>query len=284
MKKTIAIFLAVVMCISLAGCKSKAQKVDDMILSIGEITLDSEETLAEVRDAYSQLDDEDKAAVENYTLLEDLEREFLVLSVENQISQIGKVTLDSEEAIESARSAYDDLDEIGKQSVDNYSVLEEVENELKVFLVPKAIENCKEEFKNYNFDEGLSILREYKDIMTDEELLECMEVYGQWYIFTIVERNLIDQLKNPSSYSRVGGESTIRNVQDVYENDDYILEHSTHYVSCKIQYQATNSFGGYVTQNYSDLYFFTINLDTLTLDDIMSNKVLSYTRVMEQFG
>lgn len=55
-----------------------------------------------------------------------------VAKVENKIEAIGKVTVDSEDAITAARAAYDKLSDSEKELVENLDVLEKAEADLKV--------------------------------------------------------------------------------------------------------------------------------------------------------
>lgn len=72
MKKVVALILCTVMLMSFCACgKSKeAQNVDDLILAIGEVSIDSASKIKTAEDAYEALSDKDKEKVENYSILE----------------------------------------------------------------------------------------------------------------------------------------------------------------------------------------------------------------------
>lgn len=76
MKKTIAILLALCLCIGLCACgadakkSAEAQKADELILAIGEVSLDSESAILAAKAYYDTLTDEQKAQVENVAVLE----------------------------------------------------------------------------------------------------------------------------------------------------------------------------------------------------------------------
>lgn len=73
MKKVIVISLLLCLCLSLCACgKSKAaQAVDDLILSIGDVTLSDKNTINDTKNQYDQLSEKEKQSIENYELLEE---------------------------------------------------------------------------------------------------------------------------------------------------------------------------------------------------------------------
>jgi|GEM_PF-1130122 len=114
--------------------------VEQKIDAIGKVTLDSATAINEARTAYDALEEDAKQYVSNYetltnaeaTLKQLLEAEDAALAdVIQKINDIGTVTLDSEDAINAARSAYDKLSDANKAKVTNYSVLTDAEAALK---------------------------------------------------------------------------------------------------------------------------------------------------------
>lgn len=93
MKKVCCLILSAVMLLSLSACgKSKeAAKVDDLILSIGEVSLESNEAIVAAEDAYNTLTDKDKADVEHYSDLKEAKSEFeniLYTSIADDLSEM----------------------------------------------------------------------------------------------------------------------------------------------------------------------------------------------------
>lgn len=133
MKRLIACLLAAVMCLALAACgvSEEVRSAEDMIAAIGEVTLESEEAIAAAESAYDALPDADKNKVSNYADLTAAREAFdaalndaaAAADVEQLISAIGEVTLESEEAIVTAEKAYDALSEGGKAYVVSYADL-----------------------------------------------------------------------------------------------------------------------------------------------------------------
>ena len=125
-----------------AKAQADAAMVDALIAAIGEVTLDSEADIAVARAAYDELDDAAKAYVTGLETLEIAEATLDALKdaaeaeaalkaaaaeVDALIAAIGDVTLDSEDAITAARTAYDALDDAAKAYVTELATLESAE-------------------------------------------------------------------------------------------------------------------------------------------------------------
>lgn len=116
MKKLMAFMLAAALALSLAACggKSEAAKaVDQMISEIGEVTVNSGGHISAAEEAVAALDEKDRQQLENLDSLEKAREtcDSLILEseadkIEEVISAIGTVTLDSGDAISAAANAY----------------------------------------------------------------------------------------------------------------------------------------------------------------------------------
>ncbi len=124
----------------------EVEAVIEKIDAIGTVTLNSKEAIEAARAAYDALTAEQKELVENYETLTEAEAELKELqdaagqaeldqaaakAVDDKIAAIGTVTLESEEAIEAARAAYDALTADQKKLVENYETLTKAEAALK---------------------------------------------------------------------------------------------------------------------------------------------------------
>ena len=107
MKKTIVIFLAVCLCIGLCACggnseptepvkSTEAQKADELILAIGEVSLEKESAVLAAKVYYDTLTDEQRAQVENVALLEAAAAELDALKKEGEYADIYEKALDYE--------------------------------------------------------------------------------------------------------------------------------------------------------------------------------------------
>ena len=89
MKRTVALLLVLCLCASLCACgKSKAaRKADDLILAIGEVTIDSEEAINAALTYYNTLNDEQKMEVEHHPVLMAAQKQFLNIKLNHLIEQ-----------------------------------------------------------------------------------------------------------------------------------------------------------------------------------------------------
>ena len=147
-----------------------AASVSSAITAIGEVTLDKRGVVAAARAAYDTLSDVQKSLVTNYSDLQAAESRIAALVKEaadkaeadkaeqakqealktkaqplvDAIAAIGEVTLDSEEAITAARSAYEALEADVKEKVTNLSDLVIAEKDLAALkAAKKAAEDLK---------------------------------------------------------------------------------------------------------------------------------------------
>lgn len=136
MKKYSILLLALMMCFVLTACKSEAAKnADNLISEIGKVTLDSESKIVEAEKAVAALEEKDKEQIEYEQVLLDARVQYDELvkekeALEDSISAIGTVTLESEAAITAARKLYDSKDADTQKRVSNYSELEVAEDAL----------------------------------------------------------------------------------------------------------------------------------------------------------
>lgn len=107
MKKALSFLLVLAMCLTLCACgKSKAAaKVEELISTIGEVSLESKTAIDEAQKAFDALSADEKAAVENYFVLveslnafkqlEELEKQRLLEEAEKEKYTYGKKAYDS---------------------------------------------------------------------------------------------------------------------------------------------------------------------------------------------
>lgn len=70
MKKTISLLICFCLLFSLVGCgNTEVSKAETLIENIGEISLDSEQSIIEAEMYYETLTDDEKSKVSNYSVL-----------------------------------------------------------------------------------------------------------------------------------------------------------------------------------------------------------------------
>ena len=138
-----------VVALSLTGCSligpdSQTQSVIDAINAIGEVTLSSEQSIDAAKNAYDELNDNQRQKVDNIETLTSAESKLAELKedkaredkakadeVTSAIDAIGDVTLDKEDQVAQARSSYDALSSDQKQLVSNYQTLSAAEEQIE---------------------------------------------------------------------------------------------------------------------------------------------------------
>ena len=129
--------------------QAAADAVIEKIAAIGEVTLESEETIAAARAAYEALTEAQQARVSNYATLTAAETTYAKLVQDKadqdaadaliaKIDAIGEVTLDSKSAIDEARAAYDKLTAAQQAKVSNYAALTAAETTYAKLVQDKA--------------------------------------------------------------------------------------------------------------------------------------------------
>lgn len=161
--------------------KAAAEAVEEKISAIGTVTEDSGNAIANARSAYDALTEDQKQLVTNLSVLQKAEADYAQIvknagdeaaanAVEEKISSIGTVTLESKSAIENARSAYEALSAVQKALVENLSILESAEAKLYELQKAEKIENV--------FDATGT----YLDNLVKEHGLIVGSVGGEWIV------------------------------------------------------------------------------------------------------
>ena len=120
--------------------REAAAAVAALIEGIGNVTLASGDAIQAARKAYDALTETQKALVGNYETLTAAEKTYASLvadrdaakAVTDLIAKLGTVTLDSGDAIQAARKAYDALTDAQKALVTNYETLTAARKNLRV--------------------------------------------------------------------------------------------------------------------------------------------------------
>ena len=137
MKRLLSLILALVMSFSLCACgKSDAVKnAEALIDAIGDITVNSGDSISLALDAYNALTAEEKAKVENLATLTSSK----VSYVECLIEKIGSVSAESEADIVLAETMYNALSNEEKLDVENSAILTSARESYEYILKVKAL-------------------------------------------------------------------------------------------------------------------------------------------------
>lgn len=148
MKRFLAIAMLIVLCLSFAACGQTegAKNADAMIAALGEITLASGDALEDAQAAVSVLSEKEQESLQNLSLLKQAQLTYDGLvddhlaPVEQAISAIGTVSVDSADAVAAARSMFDGLEAKFQGLVENAADLTAAETALAACQVAHAEE------------------------------------------------------------------------------------------------------------------------------------------------
>lgn len=157
MKKIIGLFLAALLCLSLVGCmrntvaeRTVAERADNLILEIGNVSLSSKQKILDAERAVDELEEDDYAKLKNLHILqqarsdydtmvaEKIKREISIL--ESSITKSGSVNLKMEPQIRTARKNYNRASEEIKSKITNLHILEAAEDELSRLKAQNVVE------------------------------------------------------------------------------------------------------------------------------------------------
>lgn len=139
MKKGIALLLILTFLFSLSGCQSaEAKKTDELIATIGDVTLDSGAAIAQAEEAYAALSDKDKEGVKKSDNLRVARKTYdnmvAAKEVDALISALGEADFSLVPALKDARNAYNALNDNAKSYVTTLDKLEYTEKAMEDIL------------------------------------------------------------------------------------------------------------------------------------------------------
>lgn len=162
-KRYFALILAAILCICFSACgKSQAAiDADNLISAIGTVDLNSGPAIEAAEKAVAALEDKDLEQIEYKQILagaratyDELVKQAQIAKVEDAISAIGTVTLDSGNAIEAARNAYDESPSDIRKAVQNFSVLKDAEARLVTLQAAKEVSDLIAAIGTVTLDSG----------------------------------------------------------------------------------------------------------------------------------
>ena len=172
-----------------AETELEALKVEALIRSIGEVSLESEETIQEARDAYDSQPSEVQNIVQNVETLEQAEKNYETLCMQNraakldaQILEIGKVSMQNEDAVDEAKATWDAMSEEEKTYVQNADILAEAVKALADLRDETALQEVQRLTSNGSYQEAIDFAEAYigekpQDEVSDRMLKACVRAY-----------------------------------------------------------------------------------------------------------
>ncbi len=140
MKKALILILMVIMIVLLSSCANyqAMKEIDEKILEIGEVTLQSEKIIDQIDKRILEFEEFNEDKSKNYSIFLEKKTELHILKareVDKKIKTIGNVVLSSKNIIKYAREAYDGADDCVKMNVKDYQILISAENKLDELLI-----------------------------------------------------------------------------------------------------------------------------------------------------
>lgn len=159
-------------------------EAENLIAAIGEVSMDSLPEIAAARDAYDNLSATQQSNVGNRELLFAAEKQFDQVASDaamDLISNIGVVTLESEQIITTAREYYNSLNPSQQQKVTNLSTLETAEQQFAALVKEEERQALAEALSNFEITEDVidnATYYRHKKMSTPITLEGNYTVYG----------------------------------------------------------------------------------------------------------
>lgn len=175
-----------------------AKQVEGLINAIGNVTLDSYDDITVAREAYDKLSDNAKTLVENYETLTEAEEALALAEADvisnaiDAIDEIGKVTADSKDKIENAKTAYSAVPERLRDKVTNSDTLDKAVERFAVIDEIKQAGAKSEE----HFNTVLGTLAE-------NEIYPVQSIGGEWSVIALARSGKLSADKAAKYYSEL---------------------------------------------------------------------------------
>ena len=310
--------------IALDECK--VEEAEEAITAIGTVTLNSEAAIKKADETYSALVKSLQKQVENAADLETAKKTFFdlqVKEVDEKIAAIGKVTLDSKNAIDLAADAYDKASAEVQAAVQNANLLTEAKDTFKTLraenatsLIDKigkvtlqkksAVEKAEEAYKALSADEKalvknadkLTQARKTLDELQkkkDEEALakalsSLQKEYDPYKGVTFYKCSTQPKYADIRSYilpcMGVGDEGTSRLVMIyLYTGDDWIFFDRITFLVDGVRYTKTFSYSEVERDNdYGDVWEYCQDISVTDSDVAMLWDIIGSTNTTLRFS
>lgn len=254
----------------------KAEETIKLIDKIGTVTLNNQEVITNAKDSYDKLSDRQKELVGNAEkLLSSVEEltNLKIKDVDDKISAIGKVTLESEDKIKKARDAYKGLTDSEKNEVTDYEVLVKAENDYEEMV----INNCIELIDNI----GKVTLKSKKQIDKAQNQYDSLTNDAKFKVTNYNKLKQAVEKYEVLEQAEIDKKKTLHN-GDTFTTDKWQVTYKKANVSAKI---LPNDMSGYYHYYYAnddetfiDLVFKikNVNTDILGIDNLVEGCKVEY--------
>lgn len=175
-----------------------AKQVEELIDAIGDVTLDSYDDITAAREAYDKLSDNAKTLVGNYETLTEAEEALALAEADviskaiDSIDEIGKVTADSKDKIDSAKDAYSAVPERLRDKVTNADTLDKA---VERFAVIDEIKQAGAK-SDEHYDTVLGTL-------ADNEIYPVQSIGGEWSVIALARAGKLSADKAAKYYTEI---------------------------------------------------------------------------------
>lgn len=247
-RKIILLVVCIITAFCLCGCTSSAAKSTmELINQIGEVTNDSIVSIEKANRAYDALSEKDKGSVSNYNILLDANEALSGIAFSDKICELNtdSISIGDFDSLVEMYDEYTNLSSTAKEYVNNISDLSNMVAESVVLKV--------QSYKNDELDNAWTVLNQYKGMLTDNQLTDCLLSIGRWGAVPHAEQYLKEHLKSPQSYSRNSGKIS---------TPELISEDFSEYEVCvTLDFSVDNVFGGEERKTIDIFQPFSIDLD-----------------------
>ncbi|MBE6816322.1 MAG: hypothetical protein E7520_01305 [Ruminococcaceae bacterium] len=241
---------------------NQAYIVEKNINELGEITLESKDTLDDINRMYKSLDKENIKYVDNYDLLETKYDEYYLLYVKYFDETAEKCSkeksADNYDTAKELLDEYDNLDEKYQKMITKLDVAKAAKKNSKQAKHNAVIKYLKENCKylaDYNAYSIKSKIEDNMELLNENEICSYLPYAVCDKVLDYAEDALKQYLKDPSSYTRY--DYGIRTY--AYKNKGNI-----YYVSVSLKYGARNSFNALVTGSKTMYVYYKVANNKIT--------------------
>lgn len=239
----IAMILILLLIFATSACSgdNDVASVISTIDAIGEVTIDSASAIESAEAAYNSLPDDKKEKVTNYDTLVAACEQYDIVCVEAAIDRLGKISLDSFSAIESAEAAYNGLPGKSRAQVGNYDVLVAAREQYDVMYVVAAIDEIGDlnlvEYENDKYFSIKTAMEAYNSMNQSQQaavdnyetlqeavfVITGLQAIQGWDYFVFSHENMtIEKVGDPNYFDNPQLYSAL--IEAVNKTEDFLYE------------------------------------------------------------